>query len=290
MEILITESLEEYELLDTGEGEKLERYGSLVLRRPENQAIWKKSLSKEAWDKADAVFSHGQKSGRWKMESNTPNEWNMNFSGFKFGLELLPSKHVGLFPEQSQNWKWLGDAIKKETLSGRKVSVLNLFANTGGMSLACSHAGADVVHLDSSKFSIGMAKQNFKLNGMENNQVRFIVDDVRKFVEREIKRGNKYDVIVMDPPVYGKGTNTQIWEIEKDLLPLLTRVRELISSNPVAVLLNGYASIYSSLSYKNILVSAVSGLGGNISSGELCIKDSSSERLLSSGIFARWSK
>lgn len=289
MEILITEKNEEYELLDSGEGEKLERFGKYVLRRPENQAIWKKSLSEESWKKADATFSHGQKSGRWQKNQDTSDNWNINFSSFKFGLELLPSKHVGLFPEQSQNWKWLAQLIKKEVDLGKKVKVLNLFANTGGASLSCSRAGAEVVHLDSSKFSVDMAKKNFKLNSMEDNPVRFIVDDVRKFVEREIKRGNQYDVIVMDPPVYGKGTNDKVWKIEEDLVPLLARLKELVSKNPVAILLNGYASVYSSLSYKNTLNGVVSSLGGELVFGELALEDSSG-KLLPSGIFAKWGK
>jgi len=287
MEILVTDKLEEYELLDSGEGEKLERFGRLVLRRPENQAIWKKGLPAEMWDKASATFTHGEKSGRWKKESEVEEEWKMNFSGFKFNLTLLPSKHVGVFPEQSQNWKWLEEKIKN---ANHPIKVLNLFANTGGATLACCKANAEVVHLDSSKFSIDFAKKNLKINGMEDAKVRFIIDDARKFVEREIKRGGKYDVIILDPPIYGKGGKGEVWKIEKDLLPLVVRLREVLSNNPVAILLNGYSSIYSSLSYAQILSNLNSGLGGVTVFGELCIKESSKERLLSSGIFARWSK
>lgn len=287
MEILITEKSEGYELLDSGEGMKLERYSSFVLARPEPQAIWRKTLSSEEWDKADAVFTHGEKTGRWSKKDGMEEEFKVDFEGLKFNLKLLPSKHLGLFPEQSKNWKWLEEKISPRVTLGEKVSVLNLFAHTGGATLACSRAGAEVVHLDASEFPVTYAKKNLEDSGMGANKVRFIVDDVRKFVEREIKRGNKYDIVIMDPPVYGKGTNDKVWKIEEDLLPLLLKTKEVLSPDPLAFVLNGYASIYSSLTYKNILEQIFS---GNISYGELSIKESSSGKILSSGIFARWEK
>ncbi len=287
MEILITNKSKDYELLDSGGGQKLERYGSLILSRPDNQALWNKKLSETDWKKADATFSHGEKSGRWSKKEETQDEWQTDFEGFKFNLKLLPSKHLGLFPEQSQNWKWLEDKIMSEK---RPIHVLNLFAHTGGATLACSRGGAEVVHLDASEFPVNYAKKNLEDSGMGKNKVRFIVDDVRKFVEREIKRGSKYDVVIMDPPVYGKGTNDKVWKIEEDLLPLLNKVRKILSDEPVAILLNGYASVYSSNTYKNIIESAFSDLEGRVTSGELAIKESSAERLLTCGVFARWEK
>ncbi len=283
-EILTIEASENYEMLDSGDGMKLERYGSLVLSRPDNQAIWKKTLGEDEWQKADATFTHGEKSGRWEKKDGVEEEWQMDFEGFKFNLKLLPSKHLGLFPEQAPNWKWLEEKVRPGT------KVLNLFAHTGGATLACARAGAEVVHLDASKFPVDYANKNLKDSGLGEKPVRFIVDDVRKFVEREIKRGNKYDVIILDPPVYGRGTNQRLWKIEEDLLPLLSRIKILLSDNPIAVLLNGYASVYSSSTYAGLLSSVTAELEGQITSGELTIKETSSGKLLPCGIFARWSK
>lgn len=290
MEILITDKSEEYELLDSGDGEKLERYGKVVLARPENQALWGKSLLKEDWEKADATFLHGESSGRWTKKNDLQDEWQIDLEGLKFNLKLLPSKHLGIFPEQSKNWKWLENKIKNEVDSGRTISTLNLFAHTGGATLACARAGSEVVHLDASKYPVDYAKRNLDDSGLGDKKVRFIVDDVRKFVEREIKRGSKYDVIIMDPPVYGKGTNDKVWRIEVDLPLLISRIKLLLSDNPVAVLLNGYASVYSPESYKNVLLEISSSLGGSVSCGEVYLKESGEVRLLSSGIFARWEK
>jgi 23S rRNA (cytosine1962-C5)-methyltransferase len=287
MEILVTEKSSGYELIDSGDGMKLERYGSVILSRPENQAVWSKTLKQEEWDKADAFYSHGEKAGRWNKKQGVLDEWQIQFEKMNFNLKLLPSKHLGLFPEQSQNWIWLEEKIKKITESGGKISVLNLFAHTGGATLTCARAGAEVVHLDASKYAVDHANKNLNDSGLKDKKVRFIVDDVRKFVEREVKRGSKYDVIILDPPVYGKGTNDKVWRIEEDLLPLLNRLKSLLSDSSLAILLNGYASIYSSITYKNILEQVFS---GKVSCGELVIKENSSGKMLSAGIFARWEK
>ncbi len=284
--ILITESSPDYELLDSGDLQKLERYGNVTLSRPDPQALWKKGLGDESWQKADAVFTRATTSGKWKIKESMSKNWQISFSGLRFSLELLPSKHVGLFPEQKAEWKILEDKIKSQIDSGKSVSVLNLFAYTGGASLACARAGADVCHVDSSKFAVDLAHANMELSGLSD--IRFIVDDVRKFVEREIKRGNKYDIILMDPPVYGKGTEGKVWKIEEDLVPFLSRAKDLLSSDPLCVLLNGYSSIYSKITYKQILASATSGIKGVVSSGELVIRESSLKRLLPTGIFAYW--
>ena len=231
--ILITEKSTDYELVDSGDGEKLERYGN----------------------------------------------------GLTFQLQRLPSKHRGLFPEQGVQWKWLEDKISS---SNRKISVLNLFGYTGGASLACAKAGADVCHVDSSEFAVDLAHTNMKLSLLSDKKIRFIVDDVRKFVEREIKRGNKYDVILMDPPVYGKGAKGEVWKIEEDLMPLLSRLRNILSESPLAIVLNGYASGYSSITYAQMLEEVAKNLRGKISHGELVIKESSGTRVLTCGIYARF--
>ncbi|MSU45441.1 MAG: SAM-dependent methyltransferase [Candidatus Zambryskibacteria bacterium] len=291
--LLITDKSKDYELLDSGDGLKLERYGKMVLSRPDPQALWKRSLTTEEWNRADAKYVRTGQSGKWEVKTDSGAEWSMDLEGISFSLKLLPSKHLGVFPEQSMQWKWLEEkiiassAIRRE---GGNISVLNLFGYTGGASLISAKAGADVCHVDSSEFAVDLLKKNMNLSGLQDKPIRLIVDDARKFVEREIKRGNKYNVVIMDPPVYGKGANEEVWNIESDLMPLLSRIREILSAEPVAIILNGYASIYSHLTYKELLDSVTGDLGGSVTSGELAIKQSSSERLLSCGIFARWEK
>ncbi len=286
MDMLITKSSKDYELIDSGGSQKLERYGEYVLCRPDTQAIWNKQLLKEEWDRADAVYSHGGLSGKWKAPGNMKENWEVHQNGITMLLSLQASKHLGVFPEQFAQWQWIAEKISSRN---SKVKVLNLFGYTGGASLIAAKAGAEVVHVDASKFAVDLAQKNLKLSGLENKSIRFIVDDVRKFVEREIKRGNLYDVVLMDPPVYGKGSKKEVWKIEQDLLPLLSRVEKVLSKDPLAVVLNGYASVYSSLSYKNMLESITGGLGGKISFGEMTIEERSG-RLLPCGIYSRWSK
>lgn len=290
MDILITEKTSDYELIDSGLGEKLERFGDVILSRPDPQVLWNKKLDQEDWGGADAIFVRSGTSGKWKKNKDLAESWKISFSDKTFNLSLLPSKHVGVFPEQFSQWNWLEEKISKEISSGKKISVLNLFAYTGGATLACAKSGANVCHVDSSEFSVGLAKKNLKDSGLGDKPVRFIVDDVRKFVEREIKRGNKYDVVMMDPPVYGKGVKKEVWKIEENLLPLLLRVKNILSSQPLCVVVNGYASHYSSSTYKELLKPFVMDFGGKIESGELSIRESSDGRLLTAGIFARWSK
>ncbi|MBA3733526.1 class I SAM-dependent methyltransferase [Patescibacteria group bacterium] len=285
---LITEKSNEYELLDSGMGEKLERYGKVVLSRPDPQALWTKSLSEEEWKKADATYSHDGTTGKWQIKGQIPDPWTVTLEEETFSLKLLPSKHLGIFPEQGTQWKWLKEKIKKEIQTGREISVLNLFAYTGGASIACASAGANVCHVDASKFPVDYAHTNLELSGLADKPVRFIVDDARKFLEREIKRGNKYDVVIMDPPVYGKGTNEQIWKIEEDLLPLIGRVKNILSDKPVAIVLNGYASVYSHVTYAQILGTITKDLKGEIVSGGFFIKESKAGRLLPCGIYARF--
>jgi 23S rRNA (cytosine1962-C5)-methyltransferase len=287
--ILITEASKDYELLDSGGGEKLERYGHVVLARPDPQAIWEKSLPASDWQEADAVYIRTGQSGKWEIKKEPDSNWAIELEGVKLSLKLLPSKHLGVFPEQSMQWRWLAEKISSKVAQGKKVSVLNLFGYTGGASLACAKAGAEVCHVDASPFPVDKLKENMELSGLSDKPIRLLVDDARKFVEREIKRGNKYDVVIMDPPVYGKSANGDVWNIETDLMPLLKRVKEVLSLEPLAVVLNGYASIYSHLTYKEALSEMVGDLGGELSSGELVIKQTNG-RLISAGIFARFSK
>jgi 23S rRNA (cytosine1962-C5)-methyltransferase len=304
MNILVTKKSDGYELIDSGEGEKLERFGKFLLSRPDPQALWPKSLSKSEWQKADATFLRNGPSGKWNTRTRISKQWQVSFNDLNFLLELLPSKHVGLFPEQSGQWQWLSEKIQSRlspehgegntSYKAPVTKVLNLFGYTGGATLACAKAGAEVCHVDSSKFALDLAMKNRDLSGLSTKPIRFIADDARKFVEREIKRGNTYDIIVMDPPVYGKGNakekQKQIWKIEKDLLPLLSRLPKILSKDPLAIVLNGYASGYSHLTYAELLSSVMSNVKGRVSSGELAIQHSHSSRMLPAGIFARFEK
>jgi 23S rRNA (cytosine1962-C5)-methyltransferase len=289
MTILVTEKSKDYELLDSGEGEKLERYADFVLRRPDPQVLWSKNLPLAEWEKADAVYSRNGMSGKWEVKKEI-GMWKVSLNNLTFSLKLLPSKHLGIFPEQVAQWQWLEEKISKEVQNGKKISVLNLFGYTGGASLACARAGASVCHVDASKFTVDATKVNMDNSGLGDKPVRLIVDDARKFVEREIKRGNKYDVILMDPPVYGKGNDGEVWKIEEDLVPLVSKITKILSPEPLAVILNGYASIYSSTTYAEVISSAMKDFPGHTSHGELYIKESKGERLLPCGIFARYEK
>lgn len=284
---LITEKSKDYELIDSGDGEKLERYGEYVLRRPDPQAIWKKTFLPGVWDDVVAKYQRSGTSGKWIKTKEVKEPWEIILEGLTFSLSLLPSKHLGVFPEQVSGWKWLNETIKKESETRKKISVLNLFGYTGGASLASAKAGAEVVHLDASVYAVDRAKKNLELSGLNDKKVRFIVDDVRKFVEREIKRENKYDIILLDPPVYGKGSKGESWKIEEDLVPLVLKLNKLLTKNPIAVVLNGYASNYSSSTYGNVLEVIKENFGGKISTGELGIKEARGDRVLTAGIFAR---
>lgn len=285
--ILVTKSSADYELIDSGDGEKLERYGKVVLSRPDPQVLWSRSAP-EKWKSADAVYTRSGTSGKWKILKEIPEPWRATFGGITFALKLQPSKHLGVFPEQSAQWAWLSEKVKKEISSRKKISVLNLFGYSGGATLACAKAGAEVCHVDSSEFAVDLAHQNAVLSGLDKKPIRFIVDDARKFVEREIKRGNKYDIVLLDPPVYGKGVKNEVWRIEKDLAPLLLRLKQILSPKPIAVVLNGYASGYSHTTYAQILETMTKDLNGKISSGQLTIEESDSKRVLPCGIFARF--
>ncbi len=286
---IVTESRKDYELLDSGNGEKLERYGSFVLSRPDPQALWKKQAEAE-WGKADGVFVRASTRASWKMKTNVPESWQIELGGLQFVISPTAFKHTGVFPEQLGNWKWVGDKILSATKDGRKVSILNLFGYTGGATLAAAKAGAEVTHVDGSKSAIAWAKDNAKASGLEEKPIRWMLDDVRKFVAREINRGKKYDGIIMDPPVFGHGAKKELWKIEEDLPELLEMCKKILSSDPVFFLMNGYASGYSAIAYGNNLGDLMKSFGGSVEVGELAIKESKSDRLLPCGIFARWQK
>ncbi len=286
--ILITKPSEDYELLDSGEGEKLERFGNVVLSRPDPQALWRKHLSLDEWKKADAVFSRDGQNGSWNMKEGTPEKWNIEFGGLKFTIKPTAFKHTGIFPEQFVNWEWLKRVLQNN--DKKDIEILNLFGYTGGASLICAQAGAKVVHVDSSNSAINWAKENAEISGLAGKPIRWILDDARVFVEREIKRGRKYDGIIMDPPAFGHGTKKELWKIEEDLLSLVENSMKILSDTPLFFLINGYSAGYSAVGYRNMLLILEKKFGGKVEIGELVIEESGSDRLLPAGIFARWEK
>jgi len=287
--ILTTEPSADYELIDSGEGKKLERYGRYVLSRPDPGALWKKNLTEEEWKKADAEFIRMGEKGEWRGKKNLPTSWPITFGRLKLLIKLSSFKHTGLFPEQEPNWAWMEELIAKRSARGEPFGkVLNLFAYTGGATLACARAGAEVVHLDASKKAIDWARENAEASGFSDRPIRWILDDALTFLKREVKRGNKYDAIIMDPPAFGHGPKDEIWKIEEDFSKLFDFCLEVLSDKPLFFLINGYASGYSPIAYENNLKTLVQKYGGSIEVGELTIQELKSDRLLPAGIFARW--
>jgi len=289
--ILTTKPGTDYELIDSGNEEKLERYGKYVLRRPDPQALWNKTLSEKEWKEADAFFFRDSERKGWRKDKEMQNEWQISFDDLKFNIKPTAFKHIGIFPEQEPNWKFIKSKVESEKSKGRKesIKILNLFGYTGGATLAGLSAGAEVTHVDGSKSAINWAKENAELSGFDKKPVRWIIDDARKFVMREIKREIKYDAIIMDPPSFGRGGKSEIWKIEDDFLKLLDDCSKILSDNPLFFIINGYASGYSSIAYMNALEPIIKKFGGEIEIGELTIEESKSGRLLPCGIFARWS-
>lgn len=279
----------DYELIDSGNGRKLERFGSVVLSRPDPQALWGTFLPENKWAEADAYFVRKGNSTEWKLNNKKmPSEWSVTFDSVSLWVKPTSFKHTGVFPEQISNWRWMTDVI---TSSKRKeIKVLNLFGYTGGATLFCAYAGAQVTHVDGSKASVGWAKDNAELSGLKDAPIRYLIDDVRAFVAREIRRGNTYHGIIMDPPSFGYGPKDEPWKIEEHLKELMELVAQILDEDALFVILNGYASGFSSVSYLNMLTLAVNGKGGSCECGELALQASSDGRLLPAGIFARWKK
>ncbi len=271
----VVEDFFDYEIIDAGFGMKYERWKDVYLLRPDPLAMWDKEIKT---DKLDAIYHRSNKGGGyWESYKNLEN-FQVSYQDLKFNLKQMGFKHTGLFPEQAVNWNYLRDKIKNR----KNVNVLNLFAYTGGASIACLKEGASVVHVDSSKGMIDWAKSNVKLNNLEDKPIRFIVDDTIKFVKREIRRGHKYDIIIMDPPSYGKGANGEIWSLEKDLYNLVNLVQELLSDNPICIMINSYSGL-SPIILEDIL-KLTDQRSGHISSYEIGLKITNNNLILPAGI------
>ncbi len=278
----------EYQILDMSEGMKLENWNGKELLRPDPQIIWNKKMKPEYWDKVDAIYHRNNKGGgNWEIKNKKlPESWQIHYNNLTFNVKLMGFKHTGLFPEQAYNWNYIINKIQK---AQRKVKVLNLFAYTGAASVAALSAGAEVVHVDSSRGMVDWAKENVAASGLEDKPIRFIVDDVIKFVKREIRRGNKYDIIIMDPPSFGRGANGEIWDIEKDLYPLVELCTEILSEKPLLFLINSYTTGLSMTVLENVLnLTVAKKYSGFITSDEIGLPMNESDLILPCGIFARW--
>ena len=281
----IAKNWKDYEILDMANGEKLERWGNIYLIRPDPQIIWKEKTFPEKWKKANAKYIRSSTGGgAWNYQNKLPESWQIHYKDLKFLVKPMGFKHTGLFPEQAVNWDWM---IEKIQSAGRPIKVLNLFAYTGGASVACSYAGASVCHVDSSKGMVTWAKENVATSGLADRKVRYIVDDVVKFVSREIRRGNTYDAIIMDPPSYGRGTNGEVWKFEDNLPDLISLCSRVLSEKPLFFLINSYTTGISSMVLENLLRLNIK-KGGIFSHGEIGLPMTDSKLILPCGIYARW--
>ena len=277
----------DYELIDCSEGEKLERWGDVILIRPDPQVIWKTEKSNPLWYKADAVYHRSNSGGgSWQLNKKIPDYWSIGYRDLSFNVKTMGFKHTGIFPEQAVNWDLVSEIIKS---AERPVKVLNLFAYTGGATVACLKAGAQVVHVDASKGMVAWAKENAALSGVADKSVRWIVDDCIKFVQREIRRGNKYDIIIMDPPSYGRGPGGEVWKLENEVYNFVDICSQVLSDNPLAVLINSYTTGLSPAVMQYILGATVNKeFGGALSSSEIGLPVTESGMILPCGATAIW--
>lgn len=284
----IAKNWKDYECIDCGDGYKLERWKDIILSRPDPQVIWNKADTK-VWKQVDANYIRSNKGGgHWEYNNKIPDHWIINYGPLKFKVAPTGFKHTGIFPEQAANWDYMMDTIKSSVRND--IKVLNLFAYTGGATMACSAAGAaEVVHVDASKGMVNWAKENMVLSNLGDHHIRFIVDDVLKFVAREKRRGHHYDAIIMDPPSYGRGPNNEVWKIEEQLLPLINASIELLSENALFMIINSYTTGFSSTVLNNVLESTVvKRFGGTVTVGENCLPIKASNTLLPCGIYGKW--
>ena len=284
----IADNWKDYEVLDTSSGEKLERWGDYLLVRPDPQVIWNTPKTHSGWKKRNGHYHRSSKGGgEWEF-FNLPDEWSIHYSDLTFHLKPFSFKHTGLFPEQAVNWDWFSSIIKNV---GRPVKVLNLFAYTGGATIAAAKAGANVTHVDASKGMVTWAKENAAASGLCDAPIRWLVDDCVKFVEREIRRGNTYDAIIMDPPSYGRGPKGEIWKIEESIFPFIELTAQILSKNALFFLINSYTTGLQPavLSYMAETV-ITPRFGGRVQASEIGLPVSSNGLVLPCGASCRWER
>lgn len=285
--MLLANEWKDYELLDTGGGEKLERWGEYILRRPDPQIIWPLPKESGLWKSAHGHYHRSTSGGgHWEYKTRLPQRWTISYKELSFYIEPTGFKHTGLFPEQAVNWDWM---IQKIKTAGRPIRVLNLFAYTGGATVAAAYAGAEVCHVDAAKGMVAWAKENLTVSGLADRPVRFMTDDVLKFVQREFRRGKKYDAIIMDPPSYGRGPKGEIWKIEDALYGLVEECVNVLSDTPLFFLINSYTTGFSPAVVSNILSILIKGrYKGDVTNGEVGLPASNSDLILPCGIYGRW--
>ena len=282
----IAKDWKDYEIIDMASGEKLERWGQYTLIRPDPQIIWKDKSFPKKWNLANAVYKRSNKGGGcWDYKTKLPDSWQVKYKDLTFNIKPMGFKHTGLFPEQAVNWDWMINKIKN---AKRPIKVLNLFAYTGGASVACLYAGASVCHVDSSKGMVAWAKENVISSKLQDKPIRYIVDDVVKFVNREIRRGNKYDAIIMDPPSYGRGASGEVWQFENNISDLIELCSNVLTENPLFFLINSYTTGISAEVLGNLLKLNLKKYKGKISAGEIGLPMTNSELVLPCGIYGRW--
>ncbi|MDD6571148.1 MAG: class I SAM-dependent methyltransferase [Thermoflexaceae bacterium] len=287
----IADGWKDYEVIDTSNGEKLERWGEYILVRPDPQVIWNTPKTQKGWKKMNGHYHRSSKGGgEWEF-FDLPQQWSIQYKNLTFNLKPFSFKHTGLFPEQAANWDWFGDKIRTEIQNtGRSIKVLNLFAYTGGATLAAAQAGAAVTHVDASKGMVGWAKENAVSSGLSDAPIRWIVDDCVKFVEREIRRGNHYDAIIMDPPSYGRGPKGEIWKIEDSIYPLIQLCTKLLSDDPLFFLINSYTTGLAPSVLTYMLATELKNFKGTVKSDEVGLPVSSNGLVLPCGASGRWEK
>jgi len=290
--LLVADRWRDYALLDCGDGMKQERWGEFTLVRPDPQGIWPRRGEKSAqWEKWDGFYHRSEQGGgRWEFRRPLPEHWTISYAplGLTFKIRPTSFKHTGLFPEHAVNWDWLSEKIKTARDAGREISVLNLFGYTGAASVAAAKAGASVCHVDAAEGMVKWCRENAALSGLADAPVRYIADDCLKFARREIKRGKKYDAIIMDPPTYGRGSTGEMWRLEDHLWELLAECRTLLGENPLFLLINAYTARLSPTVVANLLAELMRDRGGVITAGEIGLPIRRDGKVLPCGIYGRW--
>jgi 23S rRNA (cytosine1962-C5)-methyltransferase len=289
LNIITSQDWADYVLLDSGNSRRLEKFGKYILIRPDKQAIWQPGLSEAEWKSAIAEFipAEGEKGGRWSIKNKIPHSWSLKYRALEFMVHLGESKNIGVFPEQAAQWDWICEQLNKASHSAK---ILNLFGYTGLSSIAAASSGASVTHVDASKFSINLARDNQKLSGLSDHPIRWIIDDALKFVKREYRREREYDGIIMDPPKFGRGPKGEIWDVRKMLPKLLEECSKILSTKPILFLVTVYAVPLSAITLRNLLDGIIKTKNGCLDVGEMGIVERSRGRILPTAVFARWSR
>lgn len=287
--LVVADQWQDYQLLDCGDGLKQERWGRYTLVRPDPQIIWPRSSGAKRWEGWDGFYHRSETGGgKWEFRNPLPDDWTIRYGDLTFRIHPTSFKHTGLFPEQAVNWDWFSRRIRAARAAGREVSVLNLFGYTGAATVAAAHAGASVCHVDAADGMVKWCRENAALSGLADAPIRYIVDDCLKFVRREIKRGRRYDAIIMDPPTYGRGSTGEMWRLEDHLWELLAECRQVLSDRPLFFLINAYTARLSPTVVVNLLGGLLADRGGRVTGGEVGLPIRADGRVLPCGIFGRW--